>query len=205
MLELTVSVDVAVPPELRVRLVGLIDAVNPVPGETERETVPEKPPMLAAVMVEVPEEPASTLRVVALDARLNSDDCETVSVRETECERLPLVPVTGIVYEPGVVDADVVIDRVDIAEPPEDKVRLELLNETSGGLLVAGEILSVNVTVPVKPFRLVTVIVELELAPRCIVSEFGFAAIEKSAALLTDTWTVVECDRDPLVPVMVTV
>ena len=82
--ELTVSVDVAVPPEPRVRLVGLIDAVDPVPAETEKETVPEKPPMLAAVIVEVPEEPASILIVVALDARLKSDDCETVRVRETE-------------------------------------------------------------------------------------------------------------------------
>jgi len=121
--ELTVSVDVAIPPELRVRLAGLTDAVNPVPAETERETVPEKPPMLAAVMVDVPEEPATTLRVVALDARVKSDDCETDSVRETECERLPLLPATMIVYEPGVVDPDVVIDRVDAAEPPE--VRLE--------------------------------------------------------------------------------
>jgi hypothetical protein len=84
-------------------------------------------------------------------------------------------------------------------------VRLELLSETTGGLLVAGEIPSDNVTVPLKPFRLVTVMVELELAPRCSVNEVGFAAIEKSAAELTDTWTVVECDKDPLVPVMVTV
>jgi hypothetical protein len=95
--EPTVSVDVAVPPELRVRLVGLTDAVDPVPDETERETVPEKPPMLVAVIVEVPEEPASTLIFEALDARLKSDDCETVRVREAECERLPLVPVTRIV------------------------------------------------------------------------------------------------------------
>ena len=92
-----------------------------------------------------------------------------------------------------------------MAEPPEDRVRLELLSETTGGLLVTGETLSVNVTVPVKPFRLVTVMVELELAPRCSVNEFGFAAIEKSAALLTDTWTVAECDTDPLAPVTVTV
>jgi hypothetical protein len=92
-----------------------------------------------------------------------------------------------------------------VAEPPEDKVRLDLLRETTGGLLVAGETLFVNVTVPVKPFRLVTVMVELELAPRCSVNALGFAATEKSAALLTDTVTVVECDRDPLVPVTVTV
>lgn len=61
---------------------------------------------------------------------------------------------------------DVVIVRVETAEPPGDKVRLELLNEITGGLLVAGDRLLVRVTVPLKPFRLVTVIAELELAPR---------------------------------------
>jgi len=97
-----------------------------------------------------------------------------------------------------------VIVRVDVAELPEDSVRLELLREITGGLLVAGDRLFVRVTVPLKPFRLDTVIVELELVPRSSVNEVGFAAIEKSVALVTDTWTVVECDRDPLVPVIVT-
>ena len=95
--ELTVSVDAAVLPDPRTRLVGLIDAVSPDPAETASETVPEKPPMLEAVMVAVPDEPASVLTVDVLDTRLKSADCETVNVRETECERLPLVPVTRIV------------------------------------------------------------------------------------------------------------
>jgi hypothetical protein len=97
--------------------------------------------------------------------------------------------------------------RVELAEPPEDKVRLELLNEITGGLLVAGEILSVSATVPLKPFRLVTVIVELALAPGCTVIEAGFAPIEKSgcAACTTETWMLVECDMVPLNPVTVTV
>ncbi len=95
--ELTVNVDAAVPPEVRARLVGLTDAVNPAPAEIERETVPEKPPTLAAVMVDVPEEPASMLTVEELDVRVKSADCVTVRLNETECERLPLVPVTRIV------------------------------------------------------------------------------------------------------------
>jgi len=78
------------------------------------------------------------------------------------------------------VDEVVAIVRIDPAEPPEDKVRLELLNEITGGLLDAGEILSVRETVPLKPFRLVTVTVELALAPGCSVIEAGFAPIEKS-------------------------
>ena len=103
------------------------------------------------------------------------------------------------------MDDDVVIDRVDTAELPEVNVRLGLLNEITGGLPVPGEILSVRVTVPPKPFRLVTVIVELEFASRCKVNEVGFATIEKSGAVLTVTRTLVECDRDPLDPITVTV
>jgi len=95
--ELTVSVDEAVPPELRARLVGLTVAVNPVPAETDRETVPENPPRLAAVMVDVPEEPASILTVGEFEVRLKSAACEIVRLTETVCERLPLVPVTTIV------------------------------------------------------------------------------------------------------------
>ena len=95
--ELTVSVDVAVPPEARARLVGLADAVNPAPAETDREIVPENPPTLAAVMVEVPKEPTSILTVGRLEERVKSADCVTVRLNETECERLPLVPVTRIV------------------------------------------------------------------------------------------------------------
>jgi len=96
---------------------------------------------------------------------------------------------------------------VDPAEPPEDRVRLELLNEITGGLLVAGEILSVRATVPLKPFRLVTVTVELALVPGCSVIEVGFAVIEKSccAVCTTETWMLVECDRVPLDPMTVTV
>jgi hypothetical protein len=92
--EPTVSVDVAVPPEPRTRLVGLTVAVNPVPAATDRETVPVNPPRLVAVRVDVPEEPANMLTVGPLEARVKSAVCETVRLRLAECERLPLVPVT---------------------------------------------------------------------------------------------------------------
>jgi len=95
--ELTVSDDVAVPPEPRTRLVGLTVAVNPVPALSDRETVPENPPKLVAVRVDVPEEPASMLTVEPLEARVKSAVCETVRLKVTECERLPLVPVTKTV------------------------------------------------------------------------------------------------------------
>ncbi len=72
----------------------MTDAVNPDPAETARETVPEKPPMLVALMIAVPDEPARILIVDLLDPRLKSAGGETVTVSETECERLPLPPVT---------------------------------------------------------------------------------------------------------------
>ena len=57
--EFAVSVDVPVPPLVRVMLEGLTDAVRP-EGETlvERETVPVKPLRLVTVTVEMAEEPA---------------------------------------------------------------------------------------------------------------------------------------------------
>jgi hypothetical protein len=95
--ELTDSVDVAGPPELRTRLVGLTDAVSPVPNETDRLIVPVNPLILEAVIVAVPEEPASMLTVGEFEVRLKSAGPRTVRLSVTECERLPLVPVTRIV------------------------------------------------------------------------------------------------------------
>lgn len=55
----TVSVEVPVPPDERLTLKGLKDAVGPA-GATDSEsvTVPENPTRLESVNVEVPEEPA---------------------------------------------------------------------------------------------------------------------------------------------------
>ncbi len=66
-LELTVRVDVPVPPGLRLTLAGFTEAVRP-PGMTdvERLTVPAKPARLVRVMDEVPELPAWTVSVVGL-------------------------------------------------------------------------------------------------------------------------------------------
>ena len=75
----------------------MTEAVNPDPAETVSETVPEKLPMLEAVMVVVPEEPASMLIVEVLEAIPKSADWDTVRVRDAECERLPLDPVTRTV------------------------------------------------------------------------------------------------------------
>ena len=64
MLEVTVRVEVPVPPDVRVMLVGLREAVMP-EGETEvaRLTVPVKPLRLVTVTDDCVAEPAVTVRL----------------------------------------------------------------------------------------------------------------------------------------------
>ena len=55
------------PPEVSVTIVGFTDALDPEGAITvERVTVPAKPLMLLSNIVEVPEEPARTVRDVGL-------------------------------------------------------------------------------------------------------------------------------------------
>ena len=66
----------------------------------------------------------------------------------------------------------------------------------------AGETELVSATVPVKPLTGATVMVEVAAAPTLMVAVVGLAATVKS---FTVTVTVAEWDREPLVPVTVTV
>ncbi len=66
----------------------------------------------------------------------------------------------------------------------------------------AGETEDVSATVPVKPFRGATVIVEAAAAPAKAVTLVGLAATVKSWMVMV---TVAVWDRAPLVPVTVTV
>jgi len=83
---------------------------------------------------------------------------------------------------PGAVEAPTLTVRVDVAVPPEVRV-------TEVGLSVAvapvGAPVTDRLTVPVKPLRDVTVIVDVPEAPCCIVNDVGDAEIEKSGLGLT--------------------
>ena len=84
---------------------------------------------------------------------------------------------------------------------PEPPVMLVGLSEQVSP--VAGETLVVRATVPVKPLTGATVIVDIALTPGVVLTVVGLADIAKST-----TWKVtvaVVWDRDPLVPVTVTV
>ena len=92
--------------------------------------------------------------------------------------------------------------RIDVAEPPEVRVSVELLRVVLGP---EGEIDVERLIVPLNPLRLVIVIVELSVEDRERVKDDGSANMEKSGFTATETDAVVECEREPLEPVTVTV
>jgi len=103
---------------------------------------------------------------------------------------------------PGVVEFDVDTVRVTDADPPGGSRTLDRLRLA---MIIFDETVSVNVTVPLKPLTLVSVIVEVAEEPCVIVRFPGSAEMEKSGGgdweILKSTFT--ECVRLPLVPVTV--
>ena len=65
-------------------------------------------------------------------------------------------------------------------------------------------VVTARVTVPVKVFRGATVTVEVPLTPALMVTVVGLDEMTKSGDDWTETDTLVECEREPLVPVIVT-
>ena len=70
------------------------------------------------------------------------------------------------------------MERVEVPVPPDVRVTLVGLSVSVGPV---GELDAVSVTVPVKLLRLLSVIVEFEVAPLRAVRLVGFAEMEKSA------------------------
>jgi hypothetical protein len=162
-----------------------------VPGVTvqavllvEKDTTPLKPLMGVRVTVEVPVMPVLAVSVAGLAASVKSVIVKViVIVRLSE----PLVPVTATLN----VSADKnVHDRVELPEPTKVV-----------GVKVQEVLLVARLTTPEKPFRAVTLMVEVLADPASAVRLVGFAASAKSWIVYA---TVVECDREPLVPVNVT-
>jgi hypothetical protein len=110
-----------------------------------------------------------------------------------------------MLYEPGAVADEVDIVRVDAAEPPEDRVTPVLVSLTVGGSAVFGIRVLESVTVPLKLLRLASAMVEFAPPPSWRLIDEGLVDMEKSGLVFTETRRVVECERDPLVPVTVTV
>ncbi len=89
--------------------------------------------------------------------------------------------------------------RTVLAEPPGFRKKLVVPSETLGPV---GEMDSERVTVPLKPFKLVSVMVEVVVEACVRLREFGAALMEKSETM-TRMFTV--WVREPLVPVRITV
>jgi hypothetical protein len=68
---------------------------------------------------------------------------------------------------------------VDVPDPPEMIVALRLQER------LVELVITVRVTVPVKPFSVAMVIVELPVAPALTVTLVGLAEMEKSGAAVT--------------------
>ena len=94
-------------------------------------------------------------------------------------ESEPLVPVTVTVTVPVLVKVQ---DRVEVPEPPV----------TVAGVRVQAVLLEVRATLPAKPLRGLTVIVEVPAELTVTLTVFGLAAIVKSGGLLTVYATVAE-------------
>ena len=121
------------------------------------------------------------LRVVLRDDGLaemeKSPTEETVRVRLIEWDKDPLVPVTVMVYVPVGVEDRVVTVRVEAPLEPDARVVLEGLSETDGP---DGDAAAERFVVPVKLFRLVSVIVLVPDEPGERLIEVGLAEMEKS-------------------------
>ncbi len=76
--------------------------------------------------------------------------------------------------------------RVDEADPPTERVRLDELRVAPG----PPEVLDPRITVPANPLTLLIVIVEVPEEPAGMVIEFGPAEMSKFGAAVTVTSTV---------------
>ncbi len=83
-----------------------------------------------------------------------------------------------------------------------DEPRVALTGLMLQPRLEDGSTESVKPTVPARPCKLVTVMVELARVPARTVTDAGLATIVKSCIV---NRTVAWCDREPLIPVSVTV
>ena len=121
----------------------------------------------------------------------------TATPIDVECERVPLVPVTTAVYDPGVVP---LIVHVEVWVPA-------MLDGRQEAVSPAGDEATVRETVPANPPVDRREMVELADCPATNEILVGFAVIEKSGVGGAVTVTPIEVvwTREPLVPVTVTV
>ncbi len=163
-------------------------ALSPADGAVVSETLPAKPLTLLAAMIVVHVAPGVQFTVTGLEGEIVKSLKMNVVI--AEWDSVPLMPVVVTTKVPAIVDLHV---TVAVPEPP-------LIVEVDEVHVGPAGTRSVRVTVPVKPFSGVTVIVETA----AVVPSAGTAAGEVAVIVKSTTWkrmVPVECDLDPLVPV----
>ena len=90
-----------------------------------------------------------------------------------------------------------------MADPPEANVKLVGVHVAVRP--VEGVTVLERVSDPVKPLRLVSVTADVPEEPTGKVTVEGLAVMLKSGGAITVTLILTTCDREPLVPVTVTV
>jgi hypothetical protein len=95
--------------------------------------------------------------------------------------------------------------RLQFEVPDDPEVSEKLVGEHVAVNPVAGEMVLDTVRVPVKPFRLVSVIADAPVEPTWNVTTVGFATTLKSGGAITLIAIEIVCVSEPLVPVIVTV
>lgn len=146
------------------------------------------------MIVNVPVDPAVTVAELGVATTVKSGPV-TLYVTVAEWDREPLVPVTVTVKVPTGPEQE----RLEVWEPPRRRLVGDILHARP-----LGETDDARVTVPVNPLTGETVIVEMPVSPGLTATLVGFAVTEKSV-LDTTYATVVEWEREPLAPVIVTV
>ena len=147
---------------------------------TERATVPAKLFTGVIVMVDVPAVPVLEVTVVGLAEIAKSPAPITVKATVAELEREPLVAVTVTVKEPVVA---AVQERVEV--PVVVVPRARLVGSSVQVRPADGETVSVNATVPVKPFIATTVMVEVPTDPTVTLTELGVAVNSRWGPVVT--------------------
>lgn len=184
-------VEELVPPDFRITLAGLIDGKMLVEEVlTVNDTVPEKPPRLPRLIVELPDTSGPRVIVAGFADMLNG---ATINATMILCVIMPLVPVTVTLKTP-------VEEELQVSEdvPDEPRVMLVGLTEQVGPV---GETDTDNPTVPKNPLGVRTVIVDEPEPPTAEVIDEGEDARLKSG---TVTVTMAERVNVPLTPVTAT-
>ena len=144
-------------------------------------------------------ETISAVRTYPLTGICVSQVIWTVIVTEFVVE--PPVAETVTMYVPEVILCPPVTVNVVVPDPPEVNTIDEVPSEDRRRL---DESVTERVIVPLKPLRLVRVIVLVPDEPRVRLSEDGFADIEKSPVDDTVSDRFVEWESEPLDPVTAT-